>query len=118
MSSSTMIHGATIRRPKPQRTIADAATRDASQNHAGRERAMARDSARTLARVSLAAKPNLVEQARDLRRLVALGGDPHARGGFGHLTDDRVPDDLGSGRLLQRGDVRLGHAVEVVLPAH
>src|SRR5918911_2130987 len=110
MSSSTMIHGATIRRPKPQRTIADATTSDASQNHAGRERAMARDSSRTFARVALAAKPNLVEQARDLGRLVALGDDPHVRGGFCHLADDRVPDGLAARGLLQGGHVRLGHA--------
>src|ERR671938_969521 len=102
MSSSTMIHGATIRRPKPQRTIADATTSDASQAHAGSELIIARDSARTRARVSLAAKPNLVEQARDLGRLVTLGGDPHVRGGFGDLADDRVPHGLGARGLLQR----------------
>src|SRR5918912_2294296 len=103
MSSSTMIHGATIRRPKPQRTIVYARTSAPSQNPAGRERAMARDSSRTFARVALAAKPNLVEQARDLGRLVTLGGDPHVRAGLRDLADDRVPNRLGAGGLLQRG---------------
>src|SRR5919199_4433490 len=117
MSSSTMIHGATIRRPKPQRTIADATTSDASQKPAGREQAIARDSSRTRARVvpSLAAKPDLVEEARDLRCLLAFPADADIGRGFGHLADDRVPDGFSSGRLLQRGHVRVGHAVEVVL---
>src|SRR5919204_3056986 len=101
MSSSTMIHGATIRRPKPQRTITDATTRLASQNQAGRERAMASDSARSLDRVvSLTAKPHLVEEPSDLRRLLALLDDPHVRGRLGHLADDRVPHGLGSDGLL------------------
>ena len=46
-----MIQGATIRRPKPQRTMIDAPTSERSQNQAGTERAMAADSARTRARV-------------------------------------------------------------------
>src|SRR5205823_4615961 len=118
MSSSTMIHGATMRRPKPQRTIADATTSDASHAQAGRERTMALDSSRTFARDALAAKPDLVEQAHDLRRLLALGRDPHVRGGLGHLADDRVPSGLAARGLLQRGRVRVGHAVEVVLTSH
>src|SRR5918912_3197536 len=100
MSSSTMIHGATIRRPKPQRTIVYARTSEASQNHAGRERAMARDSSRTFARVALAAKPNLVEQARDLRRLLALGRDADVGRRLGHLADDRVADGFAACGLL------------------
>src|SRR5438270_11189138 len=46
-----MIHGATIRRPKPQRTITDARTSETSQAQAGSERTMAADSSRTRARV-------------------------------------------------------------------
>src|SRR5919108_6024399 len=114
MSSSTMIHGATIRRPKPQRTIAEAATSAPSQKPAGRERAIARVSARRRSRVSLAAKPNLVEQARDLGRLVALGGDPDVRRRLGDLADDGVADGLGACGLLERGHVCVGDAVEVV----
>src|ERR671936_965373 len=117
MSSSTMIHGATIRRPKPQRTIADAATRLASQNQAGSERAIAIDSARTRARVvdSLTPKPDLVEQAGDLRGLLALFRDADLGGRLGHLMNYCVPNCLASDRLLQCGHVRLGRPVEVVL---
>src|SRR5205814_8501456 len=107
-----MIHGATIRRPKPQRTIAEATTRLPSQKPTGRERAIAVVSARSRA-VALAAKPRLVEQARYLRSLLAL--DPHLRRRFGNVPDDGVSDGLRAGRLLQRGHVRLGGAVEVVL---
>src|SRR5919198_4540882 len=102
-----MIHGATIRRPKPQRTITDAATRLASQNQAGRERAIAVVSARSRA-VALAAKPDLVEEPRDLGGLLAL--DSHLRRRLGHVSDDGVPDGLRAARLLQRGHVRLGRA--------
>src|SRR5438034_4031675 len=107
-----MIHGATIRRPKPQRTIAEATTRLASQKPTGRERAMAVVSARSRARVALAAKPYLVEEPRDLRRLLC-----HAdlRRCLGDLADDRVAHGLAPGRLLQRGRVGLSRAVEVVL---
>src|SRR5919198_5198758 len=109
-----MIQGATIRRPKPQRTITDATTRLASQNQAGSERAIAVVSARRRA-VALAAKPDLVEEPRDLRCLLAFLVDPHLRRRLGHLADDRVADGLGPDRLLQRGHVRLGRALEVVL---
>src|ERR671930_1975045 len=87
-SSSTMIHGATIRRPKPQRTIADATTRLASQNQAGSERAIAVVSARSRARVALAAKPDLVEEPRDLGGLLAFFGDPYVGGRLRDLSDD------------------------------
>src|SRR5919201_6801885 len=116
MSSSTMIHGATILRPRPQRTIADAATRLASQNHAGSERAMATDSART--REALAAKPDLVEEPRDLRRLVALRPDADVRSRRRHLAEDLVPHGLPACRLLQRTRVRVRDAVEIVLAPH
>src|SRR5690349_19163266 len=111
-----MIHGATIRRPNPQRTIADATTRLASQNQAGRERAIAVVSARSRARarVALAAKPHLVEQARDLRSLLR---DADLCGRLGNLAHHGVLHSLASGGLLQRGRVRLGRALEIVLGA-
>src|SRR5919202_3893385 len=99
-----MIHGATIRRPNPQRTIADATTRLASQKPTGRERAIAVVSARSRARVALAAKPHLVEEPRDLRGLLTLHS--HLRRRLGHVSDDRVLHSLASGRLLQSGHVR------------
>src|SRR5439155_8796587 len=110
-----MTQGATIRRPKPQRTITDATTRLASQNQAGTERTIARDSARTLARVALAAKPDLVEEPGDLRRLLALLCDADLGRGLGDLSHHRVPNGVASYRLLEPGHVRLGRAVEVVL---
>src|SRR5919204_8723 len=91
-----MIQGATIRRPKPQRTIADATTRLASQNQIGRERAMATDSART--REALAAKPDLVEEARDLRRLLAFRADADVRRGGRDLAEHLVSPIVGERR--------------------
>src|SRR5262245_55241282 len=62
-----------------------------------------------------AAKPDLVQAAGELVRLSILRADPDLRSSLRDLTENGVADRTASRRLLERGRVEVGGAVEFVL---
>src|SRR5437868_8690714 len=71
--------------------------------------ARTRASGRTAA--TLLAKPDLAQRRRELARVL----EPDLRGGLRHVAVDGVADGLAARGLLERGDVCLGDALDVVL---
>src|ERR671919_868060 len=104
MSSSTMMKAPTMSRASHARKTKEARTSATSQAHGGTRR-----------RVS--AKLDLGEAARDLARLGGLGLDADVGRRLAHLPQHRIADRGPACRLLERGGVELGDAVEVVLAA-
>ena len=97
-----MMNGATIPRPCHAAEDDERTTMPASHAHAGTRRAPI-DQARPRRGAARARPPR------------ASRPDPDVRGGARDVAEHRVGDRLAAGRLLERGDVELGDAVEVVL---
>src|SRR5215831_7588869 len=116
MSSSTMIHGATVCRVKTYRIPVDRTTMPASQAQTGTART--KDQARSRVRPGTAAstaKPDLVEADRELGRGRVVGADPDLGRRLRDVAEHRLVDRGSAGRLLDGGGVEVGHALEPVL---
>jgi hypothetical protein len=96
------MNGAGIRLPSQARKAIEAATTTATHVHSGTRR-------------NLSAKLDLGEAPRELGRLGRPRLDPDVRRGLRDVAEDGVGDRLAAGRLLERRDVELGGAAEVVL---
>src|SRR5215210_2392618 len=89
MSSSTMIHGAVIRRARANRKIAERVTIPASQAATGTARTSASETTRPRARArsTLAIEAGLAEPPAELRSGRASGLDPGFGGRRGDLRE-------------------------------
>src|SRR5687767_13412069 len=97
-----MMNGATIPRPNHQRKTLEASTMTPSHAHAGTRR-------------SLSAKLDLGEAPRELGRLRRARLDADLRGRPRDLAEHCVRDRLPARGVLERRDVELRGAAEVVL---
>src|SRR5438105_11661128 len=128
MSSSTMIHGATMRRASAIRTAAETTTMPASHSHAGTATARARAAATALIPAPAPAKPT-PPLLRRLRRAYGSCHEPalaRTARELAHVFDPDlgrrlrdppqhgVRDRRAAGGLLERTDVRIGDEIEVV----
>src|SRR4051794_33552026 len=108
MSSSTTIHGASIRSAKASLAAADKATIAVSQAHTGTARTSERAGEPSAA---LTAKADLAERRRDRLRVV----ETDLRRPLCDALQERLADGRAAGGLLERADVEVGDAVEPVL---
>src|SRR5262245_31489678 len=99
------MNGATISRASQARSAKEAMTMPASHAPAG------------TARSRSPTKLDLGEPTRELLRLRGIGGDPDLGAGGRAVAGTPVRDSLAAGRELEGGDVAIGDAAEVVLPA-
>src|SRR6266508_1444354 len=104
-----MIHGATIRRPRPYWAAAETATIPISHAQAG----IARTRALVIVAVSVA-NADLAQSLAELGDV--LEADRRRR--RGDLVQNGAVDRLAARRELERCGVLLGYAVEVVLALH
>src|SRR6476659_4523705 len=100
-----MMNGPSIPRASQARTAAESATIATSHAQAG------------TARNRSATELDLAEPGRDLARGRRVRLDPDLGGRPAHLAEDIVGDGTTTCGLLERADVEVGNAVEVVLQA-
>src|SRR6185436_17429018 len=106
MSSSTMIHGASIRTAKTKRTTTETATIAVSHAQTG----TARTSERAGAPVSaLTAKADLAERVGDAVGVVELD----LGGALGDLAQERLAHGRAARGLLECRDVEVGDVAEL-----
>src|SRR5437870_11958550 len=118
MSSSTMIQGATRRRPSPQRTTVETATSPPSHAQSGTARAQTSAVSRAGRRGAATVLPAKARLAQTLRQLAGPRGvraDSNRRRGDRDLADDRLAHGCAARGLLERGGVSLGDPVDAVL---
>src|SRR5687768_16896111 len=106
MSSSTTIHGASMRSAKKSRTAAERPTIAVSHAHAGIARTRERAGEPATA---LTAKADLAERRADLLRVL----EPDVGGAPRDPAEQLLAHSRAAGRLLQRAHVEVRDAVEV-----
>src|SRR3954463_11329194 len=104
MSSSTMIHGVTIRRASTYRIPVETTTRPATHAHIGTRRRKA---------TVLLTEPDLAQPRREDGRIVAV--EPDLGRGGGDVAQDVLGDRRAAHHLLERGGVRLRDRVDAML---